>query len=151
MSNEGGSPLTIEDIDKLEPRFFEAFVAALFDKQGYYVVLTPYSGDKGADVVARQRGKETGGLLIQAKHRQVGGKADKHAVDEVLAAKSFYEKEYGVPFQLAIITNREFNKPARQYSRSHRIEMYERKWLMQNLKQYLVTRHDVTNSQFYTN
>ena len=151
VNNESGSPLTIEDIDKLEPRFFEAFVAALFDKQGYYVVLTPYSGDKGADVVARQRGKETGGLLIQAKHRQEGGKANKHAVDEVLAAKSFYEKEYRVPFQLAIITNREFNKPARQYSRSHRIEMYERKWLMQNLKQYLVTRHDVTNSQFYTN
>ena len=151
VSNERGSPLMIEDIDKLEPRFFEAFVAALFDKQGYYVVLTPYSGDKGADVVARQRGKETGGLLIQAKHRQAGGKADKHAVDEVLAAKSFYEKEYGVSFQLAVITNREFNKPARQYSRSHRIEMYERKWLMQNLKQYPVTRPDVTNSQFYTN
>ena len=65
-NDESITPLTIEDIDKLEPRIFEAFVAALFNKQGYYVVLTPYSGDKGADVVARQRENETEGLLIQA-------------------------------------------------------------------------------------
>ena len=115
------------------------------------MVLTPYSGDKGADVVARQRGKETDGLLIQAKHRQEGGKSGRQAVDEILAAKPFYEKEYGTTFQLAVITNREFNKPAHQYSRSEHVEIYERKWLMQNLKRYPVTRQDVTNSQFYTN
>ena len=149
--NQSDSPLTIEDVDKLEPRFFEAFVAALFDKQGYYVVLTPHSGDKGADVVARQRGNKTGGLLIQAKHRQTGGKSDRKAVEEVLAAKSYYEKEYGTTFQLAVITNREFNKPARRYSRSEQVEMYDRKWLIQNLKQYPVTWQDVNKSQFYTN
>ena len=151
VSNENNSPLTIEDIDKLEPRFFEALVAALFDKQGYYVVLTPHSGDKGADVVARQRGNKTGGLLIQAKHRQAGGKSDRKAVEEVLAAKSYYEKEHGTTFQLAVITNREFNKPAHQYSRSEQVQMYERKWLVQNLKQYPVTWQDVNKSQFYTN
>lgn len=128
------------------------FAAALFDKQGYYVVLTPHSGDKGADVVARQRGNETGGLLIQAKHRrQTGGKVDRHAVDEVLAAKSFYEEKYRATFQLAVITNREFNKPARRYSRSEQVEMYERKWLIQNLKQYPVTWYDVNKSQLHTN
>ena len=152
LDDEENSRLTIEDVDKLEPRFFEAFVAALFDKQGYYVVLTPYSGDKGADVVARQRGNENEGLLIQAKHRrQVGGKADRHAVDEILAAKPFYEKEYGTPFQLAVITNREFNKSARRYSRSQQVGMYERKQLIENLKQYPVTWQDVNKSHFYTN
>ena len=152
VSNEGGSPLTIEDIDKLEPRFFEAFVAVLFNKQGYYVELTEYSGDKGADVVAHQRGNETGGLLLQAKHRQqVGGKADSHAVDEILAAKPFYEEKYGATFQLAVITNREFNKPARQYSRSRQVEMYERKWLVQNLKKYPVTWQEVNGSELQRN
>ena len=152
LDDEENSPLTVEDIDKLEPRFFEAFVAALFDKQGYYVVLTPYSGDKGADVIARPRGNETEGLLIQAKHRrQAGGKADRHAVDEILAAQPHYEKEYGTTFQLAVITNREFNKPARQYSRSEQVEMYERKWLLKNLKEYSVTWQDVNKCQFYTN
>ena len=121
----------------------EALVAALFDKQGYYIVLTPHSGDKGADVVACQRGNKTGGLLIQAKHRQAGGKSDRKAVEEVLAAKSYYEKEHGTTFQLAVITNREFNKPAHRYSRSEQVEMY--------LKQYPVTWQDVNKSQFYTN
>ena len=152
VDNDENSPLTIEDVDKLEPRFFEVFVAALFDKQGYYVVLTPYSGDKGADVIARQHGNEAGGVLIQAKHRrQAGGKSDKHAVDEILAAKPFYEEKYGTTFQLAVITNREFNKPARQYSRSHQVEMYERKWLLKSLKEYSVTWQDINKSQFHTN
>ena len=151
VDNEKSSPLTIEDVDKLEPRFFEAFVAALFNKQGYYVVLTPHSGDKGADVIARQRGSETGGMLIQAKHRQEGGKSGHQAVDEILKAKPFYDEEHGTTFQLAVITNREFNKPARRYSRSEQVEMYERKWLMQNLKQYHVTWQDINKSQFHTN
>ncbi len=127
------------------------FQIFLFNKQGYYVVLTPCSGDKGADVVACQRGNETGGLLIQAKHRQEGGKSDRQAVEEVLAAKPFYEKEYGTTFQPAVITNREFNKPARRYSGSLQVEMYERKWLIENLKQYPVTWQDVNKSQFHTN
>jgi len=152
LDNEEKSSLTIEDVDKLEPRFFEAFVAALFDKQGYYVVLTPYSGDKGADVIARQRGNEAGsGVLIQAKHRQAGGKSNAAAVNEILEAKPFYEEKYGATFQLAVITNREFNKPARRYSRSQQVEMYERKQLIENLKQYPVTWQDVNKCQFYTN
>ena len=151
-NNESSTLLTIEDVDRLEPQVFEAFVAALFKEHGYYVVLTPYSRDKGVDVVARQRGNETEGFLIQAKHRrQVGGKADRHAVDEILAAKPFYEEKYGATFQLAVITNREFNKPARQYSRSEQVEMYERKWLLKSLKEYPVTWQDVNKCQFYTN
>ena len=142
-------PLTIEDVDKLDPRFFEVFVAALFDKQGYYVELTPYSGDKGADVIVCPRANETEGLLIQAKHRrQIGGKADRHAVDEILAAKPFYEEKYGTTFKLAVTTNRKFNKPARRYSRSQQVQMYERKHLIENLKQYPVTWQDITKCQF---
>ena len=123
----------------------------MFTKQGYYVVLTPYSGDKGADVIAHYHGNETDGLLIQAKHRQAGEKSGHQAMDEVLAAKAFYEEKYGTTFQLAVITNREFNKPARRYSRSQQVEMYERKRLMQNLKQYPVTWQDVNKSHFHTN
>ena len=152
VSSEKGSPLTIEEVDKLEPRFFEAFVAALFDKQGYYVELTPYSGDKGADVVAHQRGKEeTGGLLIQAKHRQKGRRSGRQAVDEVLEAKPFYEEKYGANFRLAVITNREFNKPVHRYSRPRLVEMYERKWLIKNLKKYPVTWQEVNTSELQRN
>ena len=73
------------------------------------------------------------------------------AIDEILAAKPFYEEKYGVTFQLGVITNREFNKPAHQYSRSEQVEMYERKWLLKSLKEYPVTWEDVNKCQFYTN
>ena len=151
VSEIQSSPLTIEDVDKLDPRFFEVFVAALFSKHGYDVVLTPYSGDKGADVIALQHEGETGGVLIQAKHRRAGGKPGNEAVDEVLASKPFYQERYSKTFQLAVITNREFNKYARKVSRSEGVAVYERKWLTGNLKKYPVTWSDVNESLFATN
>ena len=55
QKKESGLPLTIKDVDSLEPLSFEVFVAALFQKQGYRVELTPPTGDKGADVIVYQR------------------------------------------------------------------------------------------------
>ena len=72
-------------------------------------------------------------------------------MDEILATKPFYQEKYGATFQLAVITNREFNKPARQYSRSHQVEMYERKWLVQNLEKYPVTWQEVNESELQRN
>ena len=143
-------PLTIEDADRLEPKFFEAFVAALFHVQGYCVELTPYSGDKGADVIAHPHRGETSGLLVQVKQRQEGGKPGGDAVDEIVTAKSFYEEKYDTTFQPMIITNREFTKEARRLSRdrANQVQMHERKWLMQSLKQYPVTWKDVNLCQF---
>ena len=142
------SPLTIDDVDRLDPKFFEVFVAALFQKQGYQVAVTPYSGDKGADVIAHQRQGETYGLLIQVKQRREGGKPGNDAVTEIVAAKPLYEDIYGTTFYPVVITNREFAKNAHQLSRAKQVEMYERKWLMRSLKQYPVTWEDVTRCQF---
>lgn len=145
---EDRAPLTIEDVDNLEPRFFEVFVAALFKKLGHRVTLTPYTGDKGADVIVHQDGAGGGGLLIQVKQRQAGGKPSSEAVDEILAAKPFYEEKHGTTFALRIITNREFTKEARQRSRANQVEMHERKWLLQHLKQYPVTWEELNKCQF---
>ena len=147
---ESSSWLTIEDIDRLEPRSFEIFVAALFEKQGYRVGLTPYSGDKGADVIAHSHRGETSDLLIQVKQRKEGGKPGNEAVNEIVAAKPFYEEKYATPFQPVVITNREFTKEARRLSRANQVQMHERKWLMQNLKKYPVTWKDISLVQFQT-
>lgn len=145
---EHRAPLTIEDVDNLEPRFFEVFVAALFKKLGHRVTLTPYTGDKGADVIVHQDRTRGGGILIQVKQRQAGGKPSGEAVDEILAAKPFYEEKHGTTFALRIITNREFTKEARRRSRANQVEMHERKWLLQNLKQYPVTWEELNRCQF---
>ncbi len=147
---ESGPSLTIEDIDGLEPKSFEVFVAALFEKQGYRVGLTPYSGDKGADVIAHPHQGENSGLLIQVKQRQEGAKPGNDAVNEIIAAKPFYEEKYDTTFQPVVITNREFTKEAHRAAKQERVQMYERKGLMQSLKQYPVTWVDVNLCQFQT-
>ena len=48
--------------------------------------------------------------------------------------------------QTASLTNPRVNTAARQ-----QVEMYERKWLLKNLKEYPVTWQDVNKCQFYTN
>ncbi len=144
------TPLTIEDVDKLEPQFFEFFVAALFEKQGYKIELTPYSGDKGADVVVHPMQSGNPGFLIQVKQRNAGGKPGGEAVDEIIAAKPFYQEKYSTTFKPIVITNRTFTNEAHRLSRTNEVQMYERKWIIENLKQYPVTWTDVNLCQFQT-
>ena len=148
IEKDNSPPLKIEDVDGLEPRSFEIFVAAFFEKQGYRVSLTPYSGDKGADVIAHSHRGETFDLLIQVKQRKEGGKPGSEAVDEIVAAKPFYEEKYATPFQPMVITNREFTKEARQLSRANQVQMHGRKWLMQNLKKHPVMWKDISEFRF---
>ncbi len=143
-------PLSIEDVDKLTPEFFEIFVAALFHKQGYKVEVTPYSGDKGADVIVHPLRSENSGFLLQVKQRNIGGKPGYEAVDEIIAAKPFYEEKYAETFQPIVITNRTFTNEAHQLSRTKVVQIYERKWIIENLKQYPVTWTDVNLCQFQT-
>jgi SNF2 family DNA or RNA helicase/HJR/Mrr/RecB family endonuclease len=148
IEKDSSPPLTIENVDGLKPRSFEVFVAALFEKQGYRVGLTPYSGDKGADVIAYPRQGENAGLVIQVKQRKETGKPGSEAVDEIVAAKPFYEKRYDTTFQPMVITNREFTKEVRQFSRKNQVQMHERKWLMQSLKKHPVMWKDISEFRF---
>ena len=145
---QAGSPLTIEDADNLDPRFFETFVATLFHVQGYRVELTPASGDKGADVIAYQDQEETNGLLIQVKQRKEGNKPGGDAVDEVVASKPFYDEKCDATFQPIVITNREFTRRTRRHGEANHVEMYDRKWLKRSLKQHPVTWREVNLRQF---
>ena len=142
---EGGDDtrLTIEDIDGLDPQSFEALIATLFQKQGFCVELTPFHGDKGADVVVHQRAEEHHGLLVQVKHRQEYGKSGSDSVREIVAAKPFYEEKYGSRYKPAIVTNRQFTKEAQELSRANRVKLHERNWLSKTLEEYTVTWVDV--------
>lgn len=50
-----------------DPRKFEEFLAATYDRAGFEVVLTPRSGDRGRDVIATKRGRGSIRILDQAK------------------------------------------------------------------------------------
>ncbi|MXV85730.1 hypothetical protein F4X88_20135 [Candidatus Poribacteria bacterium] len=148
FGNKKGTPLTIIDVDNLDPESFEIFVAALFEKQGYTTEHTPYSGDKGADVVAFENKNRTDGLLIQAKQRKADTKPGPEAIDEVIAAKSFYEEKHGITFTPAVITNRKFNRTAQQDARNKRVTVYERRWMKKSLEKYSVTQTDIDRFKF---
>ena len=56
--------VTIKDIDYMEGRDFEIFIAEFFEKRGYEVELTPSSGDYGIDVIIKSEFSKVG---IQTK------------------------------------------------------------------------------------
>ncbi len=54
----------ILEVDKMPGRKFEEYLQALLKAKGYYVQLTPASGDYGADLILTTKGKK---VIIQAK------------------------------------------------------------------------------------
>ena len=127
-------PLSIKDIDKLNPNLFEAFVAALYAKQGFQVYLTPYSNDKGVDVVALKDGEN---YLFQAK--QTKSSVGNDAIQEIYAAKNYYENKFNEKFQLLVISNGDFSSSAETLARANHINLIKRNHLDK-----LITTNDVT-------
>lgn len=70
---------------------FEKRAAAVLEAAGFMVEPTPTTGDQGADIIATRNGLR---FAIQCKDyaRQVGNAA----VQEILAAKAFYQADYAV-------------------------------------------------------
>jgi HJR/Mrr/RecB family endonuclease len=81
---------------------FEEYLRSLFEGMGYIVNLTQKSNDQGGDLVIEKDRERT---VVQAKFYSspVGNKA----VQEVVAAKSFYEANKGM-----IVTNSTYTNSA---------------------------------------
>lgn len=89
--------------DKIKTGYeFEEFLKNTFEKLGNVVELTKKSNDQGGDLILTKNGTRT---VVQAKFytNPVGNKA----VQEVVAAKSFYKANKGM-----IVTNSTYTKSA---------------------------------------
>ncbi|MBW2662660.1 MAG: restriction endonuclease [Deltaproteobacteria bacterium] len=113
--------LKLEDFDQLEPTFFEAAIAAIYEKKGYQVTLTPKSNDKGADIVALSENRN---YLIQVK--QSKSPINGNSVGEVLKAKRYYEKIYNEQFYLKVATNNELNSNATMLANANHVAIFDR-------------------------
>jgi SNF2 family DNA or RNA helicase len=82
-------PITLEDIDVMEPLQFEQWVLDRLRKQGYEVSSTPRTHDHGADGVAKHP-KSGKVIVIQCKHVQRDAILDTTAVNDLLRAKGRY-------------------------------------------------------------
>lgn len=129
---------TITDIDRLNPNLFEATIAALYKKQGFEVYLTPYSNDKGVDVVVLKNGEN---YLIQAK--QTKSLVGNEAIQEICTAKNYYEDKFKEQFNLLTITNNDYSSSATILAKSNNIKLLNRGHLENLINQNNITIQDI--------
>jgi SNF2 family DNA or RNA helicase/HJR/Mrr/RecB family endonuclease len=127
-------PLSLIDIDRLNPNLFEACIAALYKKLGFEVYLTPYSNDKGVDVVVLKNGEN---FLIQVK--QTKSLVRNEAIQEICTAKNYYEKKFGEQFKLLIVTNNDFSSSSKILANSNDIHLHNR-----NKLENLINANEIT-------
>lgn len=115
--------LGISSIDALDGRSFERLLTALFKSQGHRVLMTPFVGDGGADLVV-QMGRET--FVVQAKRssRNVGVKA----VQQVVASKPRYNAT-----QAMVVTNAGYTQQAVRLAKENRVRLRDRRWLIEQI------------------
>lgn len=136
------APLSLAEADSLEPHLFEALVAALWQRQGYHIVLTPRSHDRGADVVAFSDHQNH---LLQVK--QSSQHVRSPAIGEVLAAKGYYERRYGKTFNSAVVTNGSFTRGAYELASASELLLFDRNGIGEILRRYPVSLRDVLDME----
>jgi HJR/Mrr/RecB family endonuclease len=99
--------------------------------------------DKGVDVVVFPKKEDEQGIIIQAKHSQLDRRTGTEAVQEIVAARLWFEQKYDVKFSMAAATNTGFSENARTLAAVNGVELYERAWLRKQLETQGVTHTDV--------
>ena len=109
---------------------FEKFVAKLYSQLGYNVEeVTKKSGDQGADVILEKDGKK---YVVQAKF--YSSSVGNHAVQEVVAAKEYYNAQDGI-----VVTNNDFTKSAIELAYANDITLVNGKKIMKYLEKLKTT------------
>lgn len=128
-----------DDIATFDGRFFEAFCAALWAKQGYTTYRTPDCGDGGIDVVAI---KGSNGYLLQCKSSMNDGASlGWEAIKDVVAGEALYQKKHPkVAFSKVAATNQRFNSTANSQAEANCVTLIDRHDLVQLLRSFAVKR-----------
>lgn len=131
-------PLTINQLDKLTSSLFEAAIAALFEIKGYEVYLTPFSNDKGVDIVVVSDNEN---LLIQVKQSQ--SLVGRDAIQEVFTAKNYYENKFNKTFNLQVISNNGYSSTATLLGNSNLVQLIDRNELVAMLEDNTLTMKEI--------
>lgn len=97
--------------DLLSGREYEVYCKRILEAAGWSVVLTPGSGDQGADIIAEKNDRR---VVIQCKF--YNGSVGNRAVQEAYAAAGFQDAHYAV-----VTTNSIFTKSARQLAHKNNV------------------------------
>ena len=112
---QSGAAMTVADTARMSGKEFELYVRdQLMRLEGYInVELTRESGDMGADLVVRHKGK-----IIVVQCKRYAGTVGLQAVQEVLGAKSFYAAD-----EAWVITDSTFTKAARNLAKKANVRL----------------------------
>lgn len=124
--SNNSTKITINDVDKMSGLEFEGFLDKLFSKMGYISKMTKASGDQGADLILEKFGEKT---AVQVKC--YSGNVDNKAVQEVIAAKSFYSCHKAL-----VVTNSTFTRSACEIAQKAQVELWDRAKLHQAILEY---------------
>jgi restriction system protein len=97
--------------DLLSGREYEVYCKQILEEADWSVVLTPGSGDQGADIIAEKNDIR---IVIQCKF--YNGSVGNKAVQEAYAAAGFQDAHYAV-----VVTNSIFTKSARQLAHKNNV------------------------------
>jgi restriction system protein len=113
----------IHEVDIMDGKTFEMYLATLFHRRGYQVEQTRYRGDYGADLVVRRDGTK---IAVQAKRwtKNVGVRA----VQEAVASKGYYNADAAM-----VVANRAFTPQARILARANGVELWDRERLVKEM------------------
>lgn len=130
--------LAIQHMDKLNPSLFEAAIAALYKQQGFDVHLTPYSNDKGVDVVLLG---DQANYLLQVK--QTKTLVGREAIQEIYTAKTYYENKFNVKFKLTAVTNNDYSSTAIMLAQSNFVQLINRQQLIKMIDKHQISIKDI--------
>jgi restriction system protein len=112
------------EVDKMDGHDFEHYLAPLFERLGYRAEVTKGSGDFGADLILRKKGKK---YVVQAK--RYSGSIGVSAVQEVVGALGYY-KAHGA----MVVTNNYFTPAAEELAKHNRVQLIDRDELAHMMK-----------------
>ncbi len=117
--------VSIDAIDALKGYDFELFISTLLQSFGFTTFTTSKSGDKGADIIAKNKSIT---IAIQAK-LYYNNKVGTHAVQEIYTAREYYK--CGIAM---LITNSSFTNQAIDIAKRLNVLIIDRDELINLMK-----------------
>lgn len=107
----------MNQIDVMDGKTFEDYLADLFQRMGYSVKqVGSFAGDYGADLIITK-----GGIITAVQAKRHKGLIGVDAVREVLGSIKMYKCNNGL-----VVTNSFFTKQAKKLAYSNNIELWDR-------------------------
>ena len=113
--------IVLGNFDELSGIEFELYMKEIFTLLGYTVILTKATGDQGADLILS---KDLTKTVVQLKKYKTP--VSNKAIQEVVAAKSFYKAEKAI-----VVTTAFYTDGAKELAFSNSVELWDRDKLLQ--------------------